>query len=199
MTVGEALHAVLRQTRALIASRPILSGFVSDALDGLVLTCSQPHRLPATDLIAGCARQASAETEALTRAILAAAPHMHWQQSYSEAQVGAQYLANYGWFNLVSPEGPFQSDSLRVSLGYWGKGLRYPRHRHAPEEIYCVVAGGARFETDGRQPIEAAPGDLIHHPSNIWHGMAMDRAPLLAMAFWRGSGLVAISQLEAEG
>lgn len=196
MTAAAALNDLLRQTRAMVASRAMLSGFVADGLDGLALNCPRPRSLPAASQLADCAGQTSPETEALTRAILAAAPHAHWQQSYSEAQVGAEHLARYGWFNLVSPGGPFRSDALRVSVGYWGKGLCYPRHRHVPEEIYCVLAGGARFETDGRDPVEAGPGVLIHHPSNIWHGMAMDRAPLLVMAFWRGSGLVAASQLE---
>lgn len=134
-------------------------------------------------------------TAPIVKAIFQVAHHLCWRQSYSEAQVGAHHLANYGWFNIVSPEGPYLSDTLRISVGFWNKGLSYPAHRHAPEEIYCVLAGHARFETEGRAPVEAQAGTLIHHPANILHGIEMPTAPLLAMAFWRGEALCAPSRI----
>ena len=102
----------------------------------------------------------------------------------------------YGWFDLVSPDGPYATQALRVSVGYWEQGLTYPSHAHAPEEIYCVLAGSARFQAAGRDDILATPGTLIHHAPGQMHGFAMETQPLLAMAFWKGSGLTDISHFE---
>lgn len=189
MTPENALNGLMTETRAYCAMRRDLAGFVGTAFDDLPLALPRPRDLPVTERLDLLMMQAGPETAALTFAVLAAAPHLEWQQSYSEAEVGADYLAHYGWFNLVAPDGPFRTDALRVSVGVWGQGLRYPRHWHQPEEIYAVLSGGARFDAEGRAPVEAGPGTHIHHPSNLPHAMEMHSAPLMAMAFWKGGGL----------
>ena len=131
----------------------------------------------------------------VTAALARAADRLHWQQTYTEAQVGADYLARYGWFNLVSPDGPFLSDTLRLSVGYWGKGLVYPEHWHEPEETYVVLAGNAVFRSEHSGEVRLHPGDTRHHVSNEKHGMTMDQAPLLAAAVWSGRALTRKSVL----
>ena len=196
MTPDDALANLLIATRNLVSTTPALLDFSAGTLDGLAYARPAPRALPVTDRLPMLMPLAGPATAELTFAVLAAAPHLDWQQSYSEAQVGAHYLANYGWFNLVSPDGPYATDAIRISFGYWEQGLTYPQHRHAPEELYCVLAGGARFASEGRAPVEAAPGTLIHHEPNQLHGFEMHTAPLLAVAFWKGSGLLDISTLD---
>ena len=196
MTPDDALATLLLATRNLVSATPALSDFVGDGLERLAYIRPSPRDLPITDRLVALMPMAGPNTAELTFATLAAAPHLTWQQSYTEAQVGAHFLANYGWFNLVSPDGPYATDALRVSVGYWEQGLTYPPHRHAPEEIYCVLAGSARFDTEGRDPVMATPGTLIHHTPNHLHGFSMADAPLLAVAFWRGNNLTAPSHLD---
>ncbi|MDQ2092220.1 dimethylsulfonioproprionate lyase family protein [Marimonas arenosa] len=197
MTPDDALATLLLATRTLVSATPALGAFVGDRLERLDYNRPEPRALPVTDRLPALMSLAGPQTIELTFSVLAAAPHLCWQQSYSEDQVGAHYLANYGWFNLVAPDGPYATDALRVSVGYWEQGLSYPQHHHAPEEIYCVLAGGARFDSAGRAPIEAAPGTLVHHAPNQSHGFSMRAAPLLAMAFWKGDGLSDISTLDS--
>jgi hypothetical protein len=189
MTPENALNTLMSETRAYCATRRDLVAFTGTALTDLPLTLPRPHDLPVTERLDLLMGQAGPETAALTFAVLAAAPHLDWRQSYSRDEVGDDYLAHYGWFNLVAPDGPFRSDALRVSVGVWGQGLHYPRHWHAPEEIYAVLSGGARFTAEGRAPVEAVPGTHVHHPSNLPHAMEMHSQPLMAMAFWKGAGL----------
>ncbi len=147
--------------------------------------------LPATQYLTGLAGMACPATLPIVDALLDAAPHLQWRQSYSEADDGfdAHYLAHYGWFNLIAPSGPFVSDDLRLSIGYWGKGLHYPWHWHAPEEIYLTLAGSARYISEGRADVSGGPGAIIAHVSNQPHAADMAEAPLLAAAFWRGDDL----------
>ena len=196
MNAGDLISAVLRETDAVIGQVPDLSDFVGEALANLQFDPEEARDLPVASHVSGMQDATSTRTANLVRAITDAAPVLRWQQTYSEAQVGAEFLAGYGWFNLVSPDGPFISDEIRVTVGYWEEGLTYPQHAHAPEEIYIVLAGGAVFESEGRDPIAATPGDTIHHAPYQMHGMAMPNAPLLAMAFWKGDGLMNKSRLE---
>lgn len=195
MTPRAAYHALLDQTRALVADTSSLREFVGDAMECLHYTPRPPRSLPVIPQITACTARTAVATAPLSDTIREVAPLLHWEQTYSEAQVGAHFLANYGWFNLVSPEGAFVNADMRVSVGYWAKGLVYPGHRHPPEELYCVLAGGGRFQTEGRPPVEAGPGTLVHHPPNIFHGMALHSEPLLAMSFWKGEALLAASAL----
>ncbi|MDU8927221.1 dimethylsulfonioproprionate lyase family protein [Alisedimentitalea sp. MJ-SS2] len=196
MTPDDALATLLLATRNLVSTRPEIADFVGDRLEHLGYTRPDPRDLPITDRLMDLMPQAGPDTTELTFAVLAAAPHLEWQQSYDQDQVGADFLNGYGWFNLVSPDGPYSTDSLRISVGYWEQNLTYPPHRHAAEELYCTLAGSARFETEGRDPLIATPGTLIHHSSNQLHSFSMPDAPLLAMAFWRGDNLTAPSLLD---
>lgn len=200
MTAGEApLRALLAETRAAVAADPALAAFAGP-LDWaeLPFQAPAPRALPAMADLAAYPALASAATLPLCQAIRAAAPHLHWRQSYTERQVGAEFLAGYGWFNLVSPEGPFVAEGIRISFGTWRAGLHYPRHWHAPEEIYLVVAGAATFVTDGMADAVLGPGGTRRHPANVPHSARMDHGPLLAMAIWKGERLMQVSALAGE-
>ena len=157
-----------------------------------------PNRLPLCENIGAMENMASPATQNLTSSVIAATPHLHWRQSYTLDDPGfdQHYLDNYGWFNLIAPSGPFVSDVLRLSVGFWGKGLHYPNHWHEPEEIYLTLAGSALYISDGRAPVEGGPGATICQFSNQPHSARFDKAPLLAAAFWRGDNLEAKSCLD---
>lgn len=190
MTRG--LARVLAETRASVAADPRIAAFIGGALDAeLPYRAAEPATLPAVAALPRCRGLAAPATAALTEAVIAAAPELCWRQSYTDDEVGAHFLANYGWFNLVSPDGPYRSEACRVSVGYWGAGLDYPDHRHDPEEIYLVLAGSARFRRAGSPPRPVGPGGTYHNPAGVMHGTAMTPGPLLAMAFWKGERLTA--------
>jgi quercetin dioxygenase-like cupin family protein len=47
-----------------------------------------------------------------------------------------------------------------------------PEHSHPHEQISLVVEGRVRFFVEGKERI-AVPGDVLHFPSNTWHGATM--------------------------
>lgn len=133
----------------------------------------------------------------LVVSIRSAANDVHRRRSKSSNDVGFEqnYLDNYIWFNLIAPSGPFISDSLWLSIGFWEQGLHYPRHWHKPEEIYLTVRGSAIYVSEGCASVESGPGTTICHYSNQPHAVDFSKAPLLAAAFRCGKGLEAKSQL----
>ena len=75
----------------------------------------------------------------------------NWKQTYTEDEVGFGFLQDYGYLELYGPNGHFQTDQGRAYVGYWGRGLYYPWHRHEAEEIYAVVSGSGYFESQGAE------------------------------------------------
>ncbi len=149
-----------------------------------------PSTLPVQTQVNECLGLASERSLPLVRAILNASTCLQWQQSYvTEDGFDADYLQHYGWFNLISPEGPYVNQALRVSFGFWGEGLHYKEHWHEPEETYFVLSGRAVFHSEGRAPRSCRADDVIQHESNQRHAIDMVPGPLLAMAIWRGQNL----------
>ena len=199
--INPALHALRGAFQAYAAREaPDIAAFCGAELErDHGERALEPRSLPMTAHLPDLRDRAAPATAPLLEAVLAAAPHLHWRQSYTEADPGfdADYLARYGWFNLIAPSGPFVSGALRLSVGYWGKGLHYPDHHHAPEEIYLTIAGEGRYISEGRADVTGGPGTTICHRSGQRHAATMETAPLLAAAFWRGEGLEAKSVLES--
>lgn len=166
-------------------------------MQGLPSTEVTSCNLPVCALLKDAPDLANDRTRPAVQAICNAAPSLRWQQSYTEADgFSIEYLNAYGWFNLVSPDGIFNCDSIRVSVCYWGAGQDYMEHWHEPEEFYLVLAGAAEFHSAGHAPRHCQAGDVIHHAPNQPHAIKMTTGPLLAVAFWRGGGLLRKSSLK---
>lgn len=132
---------------------------------------------------------ARGESLALRDALLVLVPYVEWRLTYTEEEVGTDFLQRYGWFELAGPDGHFLSQSVRMTVGYWGPNLDYGRHQHGPEELYTVVSGCADFIADGMPTLTLGPGDTRLHTSNQPHAMQTTDQPILAFVLWRGDGL----------
>lgn len=132
---------------------------------------------------------AETEVRALQEAIVALAPHVEWRLTYTEEEVGRDFLERFGWFELVGPTGHFHSHQCRMTIGYWGPELDYPWHQHAPEELYTILSGSADFMAEGEEDRCLLPGDTKMHRANQPHAMITKDHPILCFVFWRGDGL----------
>lgn len=133
---------------------------------------------------------ACTKTKDLQGALLALADQVEWRLSYSEKEVGWDFLNRFGWFELAGPqEGHFKTQTTRLTVGYWGPNLDYPWHLHKAEELYFVVSGSAEFEVKGQSPKILRAGDSIFHASNQPHAMRTQDSGILTFVLWRGQGL----------
>ncbi len=170
-----------------ISTNTGLAAFVGPALDEpLQLQDAGFRSVPCLQALGHMRNLAGPQTQAITEAVIESALLVDWHQSYDAETTSPAFMSGYGWFNLVGPAGAFQSDNLRISIGFWDSGLEYPSHSHAPEEVYCVLAGEAHFMSDDEPPVVLRPGNTKYHASNAQHSMFMTDSPLLAMVIWRG-------------
>lgn len=193
LAFARAYHAAT----LLVASQPDLMGFAGWPL--ALPNPKPPRPVPAAAILRDWAEGASAVTVSLHEAVRGIADYADWQQTYSEAEVGADFLARYGWFELVGPEGHFRSEGLRAYIAYWGAHLYYPWHLHEAEELYYILAGQALFEAEGMAPQMLGPGDLRLHAANQPHAMTTTDSPVLALVLWRGAGLAEAARMGRGG
>lgn len=179
------LAAVAQQT---VTRMPALKDFLNWP-DALPLAQIAPGAIPATDQVAAWQEDSASANAALQGAIRDFAPFAHWQCFYDEADVGSDFLARYGVFELAGPQGHCRADTFRVFIAYWGAGLNYGWHLHEAEELYFIVAGTAEFHARDQPTRILQAGDWRNHASLEPHAMITHADPVLTMVLWRGNGL----------
>lgn len=188
MTARAAFDAALSAARDWHAALPDAAAFCDWPAD-LRWQDRAPHPLPAADLVQTDPGAATPASAPLMTALQAIAPHVEWRHTYTLDEVGQDFLNRYGWFELAGPDGHFHSTQARITVGYWGPHLFYPRHQHGPEELYTVVSGAGLFRSDGDPDATLGPGQTRFHGIHQPHDMTTEQHPILTLVFWRGDGL----------
>ncbi|WP_136442167.1 dimethylsulfonioproprionate lyase family protein [Pacificoceanicola onchidii] len=190
-----SLAALLNAVRALHESTPALQDFAPFP-KGLRAANLPPMPCRAASLLAQNPLPGNRQTQPVTAALCAAAGQAEWRQTYSEAEVGAAFLANYGYLELYGPSGHFHTNTARGYIGYWGPGLRYDWHLHEAEELYACLSGAAEFQARGVPDKTISTGGTAEHACNQPHAMTTTDQPFLAYVVWRGAGLAGLPQME---
>jgi mannose-6-phosphate isomerase-like protein (cupin superfamily) len=188
-TARTAFDHLLDATRALYAARPTLGEFCPMPTDLDWDDAKPALDFPVSAHVQGWQAEGTGPDATFHRAVQAGAPHAFWTRTYSEAEVGAHFLANYGYFELFGPTGHYQSATARGYVAYWGAGLEYDWHRHEAEELYYVVSGGGLFLSEGAADALLGPGETRLHRSNQPHALHLTQGPILTFILWRGDGM----------
>ena len=179
----------LSAARTVAQSTPSMREFINWPKT-MPFTARPPQPAPVINELQNHPGATTALTLPLLQALLALSKHIEWRLTYSEAEVGKDFLQRFGWFELAGPrDGYFQTNTTRMTVGYWGANLYYPWHLHEPEELYLVVSGGALFEVEGRESRTLRAGDTILHTSNQPHALTTGDSGILTFVLWRGNGL----------
>ena len=155
------------------------------------------HPLPVLACLPALAPLASPATRELTAAAVAAAPALHWRQTYDGRDVAPDFLDGYGWAELLGPYGPWPCATARLGFLLLGPGTHYPPHAHAAEELYLVLAGTADWQKGAEPWLPVPPGSTIHHTPHLPHAMRTTAEPLLAMYLWWGADLAVHARMAA--
>jgi len=188
VTARAAFHSALDAARDWHAALPAMAAF-TDWPDDLRYAARAPVSRPVLPLMERDPGHASPQSARLQAALLAAAPHAEWRLTYTEEEVGRDFLNRFAWFELAGPDGHFVTDQCRITVAYWGRNLFYARHWHEPEELYTVVSGSGIFMVDNQPDLILGPGDTRLHLSNQPHALRTQNDPILVLVIWRGAGL----------
>jgi mannose-6-phosphate isomerase-like protein (cupin superfamily) len=132
-------------------------------------------------------------SERLVKGLRSLETLLPWQQNpnYSLERMGAAYLENYGYLEIIGPCGIAWGEHVVAGVMLLGPETHYPPHAHPATEHYYVLSGTASWGL-GNGPLEPrSPGSLIHHPSGIVHQTRTANEPLLVLYLWQGEVHVA--------
>ncbi len=188
MTSKATIHALLDTARDWHHSLAALSTFVDWPQD-LTFAERPAHSLPVISHLTARPGEASDASQPLRDAIVAAAPYLEWRHTYTEEEVGRDFLDRFGWFELAGPDGHFLTNQTRMTVGFWGANLHYDWHQHEPEELYSVVSGRGSFMVENQDTLELTPEGTRLHLSNQPHALTTKNSPILTFVLWRGAGL----------
>jgi mannose-6-phosphate isomerase-like protein (cupin superfamily) len=149
-----------------------------------------PTTLPVLTHLPQSVTAANGVTRPLVEVVVKTAVFLAWGQTYTAADFGADFLANYGWTELIGLRGPLASEQLACGFLLLGPTVEYPLHRHEAEEVYVPLTGNGRWQW-GSEGWQVRPaGDIIYHAPWQPHAMQTGAEPLLALYLWRGGDLV---------
>ena len=119
---------------------------------------------------------------ALADAFAAIEPRLDWKiRPGAEAQ-GEPFLNGHANATITGAEGIEIRRDVWIGVSLMAPHVRYPDHRHPPEEIYVVLSDGQwRQASDPWH--EPGIGGLVYNPPNITHAMRSTENPLLALWF----------------
>lgn len=190
--VGNLLAAV----RQLHESTPALQAYAPWP-DDLSFQQVMAEPCPAAGTLGVRSLRGTRATSRVIKSLRAAAPQLHWKQTYTEEEVGREFLDDYGYVELFGPGGHFLSNKLRGYIGFWGPCLTYDWHDHEAEELYFTLAGNAVFCAKGSPNLMLKPGQARSHASHQPHLMVTLDQPFLAYVVWRGAGFDGLPRMIA--
>ena len=113
------------------------------------------------------------------------APHVNWNNGYSEDQTSKEFLDKYGFFELIGPTGHFVTTDMALYVNYLDKNSYYPWHNHEAEELYFIVSGEAKFESESEKPKILKSRDIRFHKSYEAHRITTTNKNILSFVIWK--------------
>ena len=146
-------------------------------------------RLPVCSHLAAALESAKAGPLAAVAAQFAAwETGARWRQNpnYTAQTMGSEFMANYGYVELVGRDRPWEHRSLAVGFLLLGPGAHYRAHHHPAAEVYHVVSGVAEWRQGPTKLATRPIGAAIYHASNVEHETRVLAEPCLALYCWAG-------------
>ena len=198
MTTALTIAARIRQLLEALG-QPALAPFLAEWPRSFVRRAVASRALPVLRWLPQMTGDSAAFAGDLVAAVSHAAPSLDWRQTYTAGALGAAFLDNYGWSEILGGYGPLASERLACGFLMMGPSTHYPRHRHEAEEVYVPLSGTADWQQGDAVWRERTPGTPIHHARDEPHAMRTGASPLLALYAWRSANLAQSARLDTAG
>jgi hypothetical protein len=173
---SDADEPVRVATDRIFAALQTPSGEAGEARVARLPVC---HHLPMALENARCRQGALG---ALADAFAVIEPQLHWKIRAGAETQGESFLSGHANATIVGSEGLEIRRDVWIGVSLMAPHMRYPDHRHPPEEIYIAMSSG-EWRQASKPWHEPGIGNLVYNPPNIVHAMRSADQPLLAVWF----------------
>ena len=142
-----------------------------------------PERLPVFDAMEPAlrlARTGPSPIPELAATMSDLSPRLQWKRRNSSSPDGTSFHDGHANALVAGPGGLEERVDVWIGISLLAPHVRYPDHRHPPEEVYVSLAGGAWWNENMDWTVPG-PGGLIYNEPNVLHAMRTDAQPLLAI------------------
>jgi quercetin dioxygenase-like cupin family protein len=145
-----------------------------------------PRRLPATRFLPECVAASMLTSPDVAAALAEAEEFLHWRQNpnYSDGAMGAGYMDDYAYAELIGPHGFFRGDDFLMGLLLLGPKRHYRDHHHAAPELYWLLTGPSEWRRGNGEFETRVAGETIWHEPHVVHATRTAESPLLAVWAW---------------
>lgn len=113
------------------------------------------------------------------RALAALAPDLAWYTRAGSDDGDERFATGHANATIIGKGGLEECPNVRIGVSLLAPDVRYPDHRHPPEEVYVPLTPGAWRQNDGPWREPGLDG-IVYNPPNILHAMRSASVPLLA-------------------
>lgn len=188
MSAAANLLSLVRGYVASLGDAAALS-FVETVERDMAERLLEPAALPCLVHLERASEIAAKPERTLLMRLAESRSELRWGQTYTAAELGEQFMANYGWMELFGTRGHFVNDAIAAGFLVLGPHTLYPDHQHVAEELYLPLTPGTEWKKGEGLFIVRRAGEAIHHSSGISHAVRTGSEPLVALYFWRGGPL----------
>jgi hypothetical protein len=188
---ANALNAIgmirtLWQDRTVEGLAEVNTRLDEQSFDPLTLQMPAPRLLPTVAYLDTCLDETALIYPELAAAIRSLAPHFRWLQSkaYTDDLLGEGFANNYGWTEIIGPNGFFKGQDFLLGLLILGPHRHYLDHHHPAPELYWPLTSATEWRKGEGAFESKAAGTPIWHPPWIAHATKTGERPLLALWCW---------------
>lgn len=177
----------------------VLNRLSAQTLNAAHFRAPEAIQLPVLRSFAQCTAETMLLDADLAAAIAAIADHLQWRQSagYNDNVLGEGFLDNYGWSQIIGPQGFFAGGDFLLGLIMLGSHRHYRDHYHPAPELYWPLTGPSGWKR-GAGGFETKPaGATIWHEPYVVHATKTAEHPLLAVWCWTSDTATPAKLLEA--
>jgi quercetin dioxygenase-like cupin family protein len=110
---------------------------------------------------------------------------MAWTYHYIPRTTSEDLGDRIAFAELIGPGGPMSAPHALVGFTVMAEQTIYPLHCHPAVELYLVICGVARWQTQNADRL-VSPGEYVLHDSDESHAMQTFSEPMLALWSWSG-------------
>lgn len=168
------------------AGTEVLARLTEQEIGASSFTRPEARGLPVLRHLPQCIGETMLLDPDLAAAIAAVEDELNWRQSasYTDEVLGEGFTQNYGWAEIIGPNGFFAGDDFLLGLLMLGPGRHYRDHYHPAPELYWPLTSASHWSIGGAPFEEKPQGSLIWHPPMAMHATITRETPLLAVWAW---------------
>ena len=151
----------------------------------LVLEEKSINKINVTTKFSNWKSKGNKQTDKVHNLLSSLSNYVKWDNGYDKKDVNKVFLENFGFFEFIGPNGHFKTSKMALYVNFIDKETYYPWHNHEAEELYFVISGEAKFDSENENAKVLKSTDTRFHKSYQPHSIITSDSKILSIVIWK--------------